>query len=157
MRYKPLELQDPFVKKETGRSGGFCGGHPQGAEAPPSCMEGGDKGEGGRRAWTTKHAQLNSAYLMKLSWSLDMESTACWAKVLKGKYCKEGDLEAPMAVRNSSNAWRGILETQDLITKGMGHIIGDGRHTKIWLHRWLNGSALLPQALREVPEDQKIA
>ena len=37
----------------------------------------------------------------------------------------------------------------------MGHVVGDGRHTKFWLHRWVNESVLLTQAIRPIPEDQK--
>ena len=88
--------------------------------------------------------QLNMAYLMKLSWHLHMEPAACWAKVIKSKYYQGGDLKAPITRRYTFNVWRGIVETRDLMEKGMGHILRDGRHTKFWLHRWLNGSALFP-------------
>jgi len=92
---------------------------------------------------------------MKLSWRLHIAPTVCWVNVIKSKYCQGGDLTGPITKSNTSNAWRGIVKTRDLMEKGMGHIIGDGRHTKFCLHRWLNGSALLPQAIRQVLEDQK--
>ncbi|KAJ8432968.1 hypothetical protein Cgig2_032800 [Carnegiea gigantea] len=99
--------------------------------------------------------QLNMAYLMKLSWRRHVMPTACWAKVIKSKYCQGDDLTNVFAKRNTSNVWQGIVETRDLMEKGKGHIVGDGRHTKFWLHRWVNESALLPQTIRLVPEEQK--
>ncbi|KAJ8448996.1 hypothetical protein Cgig2_004051 [Carnegiea gigantea] len=38
---------------------------------------------------------------------------------------------------------------EDLTAQGMGHVIGDGRKTKLWSHRWLYGKQLLPLTLRD--------
>ena len=52
------------------------------------------------------------ALLMKLGWRPATEPMALLARVMKGKYCKGGDLEEPMHARSSSNVWRRIMETR---------------------------------------------
>ena len=99
--------------------------------------------------------QLNSALLVKLGGRLGTESSALWATILRGKYCHEGDLESPRPTCSCSNVWRGIVETQELMEQGMEHIIGDGRKTKFWLHRWLDGKKPLLLTTREVLDDQR--
>ena len=52
-----------------------------------------------------------------------------------------------------SNAWRGILETMELTTQGMGVGIRDGRHIEFWNHRWLDGQRLIEHAFHPIPEE----
>ena len=78
-----------------------------------------------------KMRQLNSAFLMKLSWRFVTEPNALWARVIRAKYCKNQDWGLIAARRNScSNAWRGMMETLEWTKRGVGVVVGDGRQTK---------------------------
>ena len=102
-----------------------------------------------------KMRQLNSAFLMKLSWRLETEPNALGARVLKAKYCKGRDLDNIVARRFScSNAWRGIMETLKLTKRGVGVAVGDGRQTQFWCHRWIDGLILWDQVISAAPAAQ---
>ena len=98
--------------------------------------------------------QLNSAYLMKLGWRLQTEPDTIWARLIQEKYIRGRDLFNLEKLSGSgSNAWRGIKEMLPVTHKGMGMAIGDGRYTKFWLHRWLDGKVLSEHTLQTLPED----
>jgi len=97
--------------------------------------------------------QLNSAFLTKLGWRLKTEPSMLWVRVLQEKYSRGRDLESIAGRASScSNAWRGIMETIEPTSKGMGVAIGDGRQTEFWNHRWLDGEKLSEHALHPIPE-----
>jgi len=86
---------------------------------------------------------------------METEPQALWTQILKAKYCKGRDLDSIVARRYScSNAWKGILETLEWTQRGVGVTVGDGRQTKFWSHRWLDGIILQEKALSAVPEAQ---
>ena len=98
---------------------------------------------------------LNSAYLMKLGWRFLSEPTALWARILKEKYCRGRDVTIRMDRKAScSNAWRGIMDMKEISSWGAGVAVGDGRHTKFWLHRWVGGKVLQEHAMTPIPDDQ---
>jgi len=47
------------------------------------------------------------------------------------------------------------METKDMLNKGLGMEIGDGRHTEFWNHRWTSDTILAHQALRPIPEEHR--
>ena len=97
--------------------------------------------------------QLNSASLMKLGWRFKIEPGSLWARILQDKYCRGRDLEGlSRRVNSASNAWRGVLDMIDLLNRGTGVAIGDGRHTNFWTHKWLDGKILLEHTRCPVPE-----
>ena len=97
--------------------------------------------------------QLNTAFLMKLNWRLKTQPHTLWARILQEKYCRRQDLERlPDRRVSNSNVWRGIMDTIELTSKGMGMAIGDGRLTNFWTHKWLDGQQLLDHALSQIPE-----
>jgi len=91
---------------------------------------------------------------MKLGWRFESEPNKLWARVPKDKYCKGHDLERLGTRKNISNAWQDVMETLKLTKKGVGHRIGDGRGTKFWLHKWVDGKTLISQAIKEVLDEQ---
>jgi len=98
--------------------------------------------------------QLNSAFLMKLGWRLQTESTALWSQLLHEKYSRGRELLSVTDRRLAcSNAWKGIKDTLQLTDQGMGFAIGDGRSTKFWVHRWMDGTKLAEQATVHIPAD----
>ena len=84
-----------------------------------------------------------------------MDHGAPWAQILRGKYCRGGDLSTPILSRNCTNTWRGILETKELVQKGLRFSIGDGRKTKFWIDKWVDGATLLTHAIRAVPDEHR--
>lgn len=59
------------------------------------------------------------------------------AKVFKSIYFKNSDpLNASLGSRPSYE-WRSIFAAQKLIKQGATVIIGNGRRTKVWQHRWI--------------------
>jgi len=100
--------------------------------------------------------QLNLAYLMKLGWRMETEPNILWARVLRAKYYKGRSVDTRTTRHRSiSNAWRGIIETLDLIKKGLGYVVWDGGYTKFWSHKWIDGMILANQASQEIPKDHK--
>jgi len=47
------------------------------------------------------------------------------------------------------------MESHYQTKKGGDHTIGNGRRTKFWVHKWLDCKELIPQMIREVPNDHK--
>lgn len=93
---------------------------------------------------------------MKPSWRLAIEPKNLWAKVLKMK-CYRGNNDDNMKVsRQASNAWKGIMDNIHLTKEGVRHAIGDGRRTKFWTQKWIDGMTLLSQAISEVLEEQQL-
>jgi len=88
---------------------------------------------------------------MKLGWRLQTEQSPLWIRLFREKYCRGRDLDSLMGRPCSgSNAWRGVLETLDLTNQGMGVTLGDGRLTKFWTHKWLDGKTLANYALHPI-------
>jgi len=75
---------------------------------------------------------LNSLYLMKLSWRLATEPKNLWAKVLKMKYCRGNNDDNMKESRQTSNAWKDIMDNIRLTKEGVGRAIGDSHRTKFW-------------------------
>jgi len=101
--------------------------------------------------------QLNSAFLMKLGWRWHSEPSALWVRLLKEKYTKGSDLITRMGQRQlSSNAWRGIVETMEMTTQGIGMAIGDGSRTDFWEHRWLDGKRLIEHTHHPISADSTL-
>ena len=93
---------------------------------------------------------------MKLGWRLGAEPNALWARVMRFKYCEGNDLEVVANRQQSaSNAWCCLMDVFELTKNRMGHAVGDVRHTKFWVHKWVDGSMLLNHATKEVPANHK--
>jgi len=100
--------------------------------------------------------QLNAAYLIKLGWRLTTEPNTLWVRVLKEKYYRGRELAITIGrLSAASNAWKGIRETMEITTRGLGVTVGDGRHTEFWNHSWLDESKLRDQTRDPVLVDQQ--
>jgi len=96
--------------------------------------------------------QLNSAQLAKLGWRVITESESLWSRVLRTKYCKgRASLEAFSVKPTDSLIWRGIVEQVEVLRKGLGIAVGDGRNTQFWTHKWAGDSVLADLAIRQPP------
>lgn len=84
---------------------------------------------------------FNDAMLAKISWKVLTSPDCLLARVLKGKYCTNGDFLKVSAPSNCSHGWRGILIGRDLIKDHVGWAIGNGEEVNIWNEPWLSISA----------------
>lgn len=87
---------------------------------------------------------MNQAVLAKTGWRLKNEGSSLWAKMLKAKYSKGGDL-IPHSMKNpqGSSTWRAINHSlSDLVENCIVRSIGNGKATKFWTKSWLNSGNL---------------
>ncbi|CAN1281473.1 Putative ribonuclease H protein At1g65750 [Linum perenne] len=87
---------------------------------------------------------LNKAFLMKIVWGLLNNPSELWAKVLIAKYLKKTPEGFVLARKSGFSAiWRGILKVWQNVVNGLQRSIGDGRGTRFWTDRWVDGGAVL--------------
>ena len=58
-------------------------------------------------------------------------------KVFSSKYFPNGNILEVQIPSKCSYAWRSILQSRDVIHKGVVWRVGDGRKIDIWGHSWL--------------------
>lgn len=80
---------------------------------------------------------FNQALLAKLPWRLIRQPESLAAKVLLGKYCWGKDFWWCDAPSNCSWGWRSILWGRELLRKGLGWRLGDGRSISVFKHQWI--------------------
>jgi len=96
--------------------------------------------------------QLNSAHLTKLGWRVINETYSLWSRVLRAKYCKGRCNLVDFSVKpTDSYTWHGIVEHMDILRKGLGVAVGDGRNTQFWTHKWAGATALVDLSSRQIP------
>ncbi|XP_048620189.1 uncharacterized mitochondrial protein AtMg00310-like [Brassica napus] len=81
---------------------------------------------------------FNDALLAKIPWRLLRNPNSLLGQVLLNKYCKYENLLECLAPGNASHGWRGILAGREIIKRGVGWIVGDGRNIKVWEDNWLS-------------------
>lgn len=80
---------------------------------------------------------FNQALLAKQSWRIMRDPESLLSKVLKGRYCRNGDfLNAPEG-SNSSLVWKSIVWGRDLFKEGFRWRVGNGRHIYIDHDPWI--------------------
>jgi hypothetical protein len=80
---------------------------------------------------------FNQAMLGRQGWRLLTEPSSLCARVLKGRYFPDGDFWHAQKPRSASYTWRSILFGRELLQQGLQWGIGNGKHTKILLDRWI--------------------
>ncbi|GLT60153.1 hypothetical protein SLA2020_329340 [Shorea laevis] len=99
-------------------------------------------------------SSMNLALLSKVGWKLATESEPLWIQILKAKYFPNCDFLQAEAKQNASYTWKGILETQELVSMGMGHMVNSGMNTFFWLNSWLTDGPLFFAATGPIPESE---
>lgn len=82
---------------------------------------------------------FNKALLAKQAWRLMNNPTSLLARVYKAKYFRKTNFLEAKASPSSSYAWRSIIQTQSLISKGIKWIVGNGENIRLWKDNWLQG------------------
>ena len=72
---------------------------------------------------------FNKAMLWKQGWRLIENPNSLCAKVLKGRYYHDADFLTATRKKHASHTWRAILESREVLRKGLMRRIGDGSMT----------------------------
>ncbi|KAL6145048.1 hypothetical protein ACLB2K_055736 [Fragaria x ananassa] len=75
-------------------------------------------------------AYFNKAAVAKLGWKIIMDHSNWWVQIVKNKYLKNHSFFETKKKSSDSVAWKGILDSRDLITKGMRWTIGTGKEAR---------------------------
>ncbi|KAG7564477.1 Ribonuclease H-like superfamily [Arabidopsis suecica] len=118
------------------------------------CLPKKDGGLGIRTA-----CEMNKALLAKLGWRLLHEKTSLWVRVVSCKY-KVGDLQDvawTKAKSNWSSTWRSVgIGLREVIYKGYGWAIGDGKSVNFWSDRWLLETPIMDTIIEPLPAENAI-
>lgn len=75
--------------------------------------------------------------LTKLSWRLVEWPDSLLAKILKGKYNPTSSFMDCSTSSNTSHGWNGIMAGKEVLKRGVGWLVGDGKDIKVWGEPWL--------------------
>lgn len=118
------------------------------------CLPKKDGGLGIRTA-----CEMNKALLAKLGWRLLHEKTSLWVQVVSCKY-KVGDLQDvawTKAKSNWSSTWRSMgIGLREVIYKGYGWVIGDGKSVNFLSDRWLLETPIMDTVIGSLPAENAI-
>ena len=99
------------------------------------------KKDGGLGLYSSKPRNL--ALLAKLNWRLIDEKDPLWAKTLLAKYCPNGPLEFKERLRKSgSSNWKGLKMGNEVFSKGIRWVIGNGHSVSFWHDTWVGNRPL---------------
>ena len=76
--------------------------------------------------------------MAKLAWRILKEPQSLLAQTLLGKYCVNASFLGCTAPAVASHGWRGILAGREVIRKGLGWIVGNGKDIRVWAEPWLS-------------------
>ncbi|XP_074271199.1 putative mitochondrial protein AtMg00310 [Silene latifolia] len=91
---------------------------------------------------------FNLALLGKKAWRLITNPDSLWSRLMKARYCPEGEFMTASIGHNPSYTWRSIFEARSVLEQGLRRRIGDGNEMKVWGHAWVpntqTGRIILP-------------
>ncbi|KAJ8421609.1 hypothetical protein Cgig2_021851 [Carnegiea gigantea] len=112
----------------------------------------GNKEEGGLGLRSMR--QVHSAFLAKLGWRILAKKNKLRAQVLLAKYCRgHCDMHTISPIKDTLNAWHGIVENIKIVKQGAWFEVGNARSTTFWMHNWTPNKPLSMLALNEIPPD----
>lgn len=95
---------------------------------------------------------FNDALLAKIGWRLLKHPNSLLAQVLLGKYCHSTPFMEAKSPSTASHGWRGVLKGRDILVKGLGWILGNGKDVRVWNTPWL--SASIPKCPTGPPSEE---
>lgn len=69
---------------------------------------------------------FNKAALTKLGWKIISDPDNWWVQIMRAKYLRRDNFFSVKKKSTSSMAWKGILDSRDLLSQGMRWIVGNG-------------------------------
>lgn len=79
---------------------------------------------------------FNNAALAKLGWKILTDQQSWWVKIVKAKYLRNSNFFVVKKSSSSSLAWKGILDSRNIIQEGIRWIVGDGNSICFWSFNW---------------------
>lgn len=89
----------------------------------------------------------NLALLTKLGWKLLSDKDSHWSAVLRGKYLQRESLMDWPSNRLASQTWRSIIQTRDLLKKGVKWSVSNGKNISFWNDWWCEETTIAAQCL----------
>ncbi|KAL0822904.1 hypothetical protein Bca101_046581 [Brassica carinata] len=80
---------------------------------------------------------FNDALLAKHTWRLLKNPNSLLGQTLLNKYCLEEGIMECSDPNSASHGWRGILAGREIIKKGLGWVVGNGKSIRMWQDNWL--------------------
>lgn len=80
---------------------------------------------------------FNNAALAKLAWKLVKDPDNWWVQIVRQKYLRDTNFFQARKKHSSSTAWKGILDSRDLLLKGLRWSVGNGKTIKFWTFNWV--------------------
>lgn len=101
--------------------------------------------------------EMNKALIAKVGWRLLKDKASLWARVLRAKY-RVGDVHNPawlVSKSNWSSSWRSMgVGIREVVSRGIGWVLGDGKRIKFWSDRWLIQEPLLTRVIAPLPQEE---
>lgn len=101
--------------------------------------------------------EMNKALIAKVGWRLLWDKDSLWARVLRSKY-KVGHVHDHTWVvpkSNWSSTWRSVAAgLREVVSQGLGWVLGDGKTIKFWSDRWLIGDPLSASVTALLPPEE---
>lgn len=82
-------------------------------------------------------AWFNNAALAKLGWKLLTDPNNWWVRIMSAKYLRNKSFFTVKKSSQASLAWKGILDSRELLKEGMRWIVGNGQQINFWLFNWV--------------------
>ncbi|XVF12079.1 hypothetical protein REPUB_Repub08aG0083700 [Reevesia pubescens] len=92
--------------------------------------------------------------MAKLGWHILTKTDSLWVEVVTRKYLKEVDFLSVAPKSYNSYTWKSILKGRDILLKGIGINVNNGKSTKFWIDDWLPCGPLITKGLRKISEEE---
>ncbi|CAN1164676.1 Putative ribonuclease H protein At1g65750 [Linum perenne] len=92
--------------------------------------------------------ELNTAFLMKLTWNVLKKPSELWVQVLTTKYMRQtvrGPI--PKKTKRWSSCWKGINVSWEVFRGGLAWGVRNGRSTNFWSERWLDDGSVIADSV----------
>ncbi|XVF55710.1 hypothetical protein PTKIN_Ptkin06aG0058800 [Pterospermum kingtungense] len=94
---------------------------------------------------------VNIDFMSKLGWRMMTEKGALWVRVVANKYIHgEPRIDNFHHKQGSSNAWKGIMKANTILSTGTRSLILNDRDTLFWIDKWLMEEPLMTFLLSEL-------
>ena len=84
--------------------------------------------------------KFNEALLVKQLWRILTNPDLLVSKIMKEKYLAKPQNWERETPRAASWTWKSIFGTRNLVTRGIGKRVGNGKTIDIWQDNWIQGT-----------------
>ncbi|KAL0399589.1 UNVERIFIED_CONTAM: hypothetical protein Sradi_2302200 [Sesamum radiatum] len=80
---------------------------------------------------------FNRALLAKQAWRIATETDCLLSRTIKAKYFPNSSFWEARKESNASLSWQSIMETKQLLDKGIRRRVGNGMQINVWHDKWI--------------------